>query len=206
MFHRKKRLIVITMLFFVSGCVERNQPVDAETYTKEALYAKETMIPKEIQALGEKVAIKRVIDGDTVEVTGENGDETVRLAMIDTPETVHPEKPQQKFGKEASDFAKTYLSKDTYVILERAYHKKDRYNRTLGYLWVGDVNFNQLMVSLGYARVAFVDSKEPYVAAFEEAEEAAKRQKFHIWSIDGYVTKHGFSMNVVKKVMYRLNR
>lgn len=43
--------------------------------------------------------VKRVIDGDTVEL--ENGDK-VRYIGIDTPETLDPRKPVQCFGKNAS--------------------------------------------------------------------------------------------------------
>ena len=45
------------------------------------------------------VLVKRVIDGDTIELeTGEK----VRYIGINTPETVDPDKPQECFGKEAS--------------------------------------------------------------------------------------------------------
>ena len=42
--------------------------------------------------------VKRVIDGDTLLLT--NG-ERVRLIGVDTPETKHPKKPVERFGKEA---------------------------------------------------------------------------------------------------------
>jgi micrococcal nuclease len=51
----------------------------------------------------EFVKVKRVIDGDTIML--ESG-ERVRLIGVDTPETVHPKKPVEKFGKEASAFTK----------------------------------------------------------------------------------------------------
>ena len=47
--------------------------------------------------------VKRAIDGDTLLLT--NG-ERVRLIGVDTPETKHPQKPVQYFGKEASLFTK----------------------------------------------------------------------------------------------------
>ena len=49
----------------------------------------------------------KVIDGDTVKIKLSNGnEETVRLLLVDTPETVHPTKSVQPFGPEASQFAK----------------------------------------------------------------------------------------------------
>ena len=47
--------------------------------------------------------VERVIDGDTIKLT--NG-ERVRLIGVDTPETKHPKKPVEYFGKEAFAFTK----------------------------------------------------------------------------------------------------
>jgi micrococcal nuclease len=45
------------------------------------------------------VRVKRVIDGDTIML--ESG-ERVRLIGVDTPESVDPRRPVERFGKEAS--------------------------------------------------------------------------------------------------------
>jgi micrococcal nuclease len=47
--------------------------------------------------------VKRVIDGDTIQL--KNG-EIVRLIGVDTPETKHPRKPVEYYGKEASAFTR----------------------------------------------------------------------------------------------------
>ena len=56
--------------------------------------------PPNIQQI-RKVA--RAVDGDTLVLDGK---ERVRLIGVDTPETVHPTKPVEFFGKEASRFTK----------------------------------------------------------------------------------------------------
>lgn len=48
--------------------------------------------------------VTRVIDGDTIVL---DGGERVRLIGVDTPETVHPQKPVEYFGKEASTFGRS---------------------------------------------------------------------------------------------------
>jgi Staphylococcal nuclease homologue len=53
--------------------------------------------PAQIQA----VPVKRVIDGDTLEL---NTGEKVRMIGVDTPGTKDPRKPVQYFGKEATAF------------------------------------------------------------------------------------------------------
>jgi micrococcal nuclease len=52
---------------------------------------------------GELEYVQRVVDGDTLVLgTGER----VRLIGVNTPETVHPKKAVEAFGKEASAFTK----------------------------------------------------------------------------------------------------
>ena len=46
--------------------------------------------------------VERVIDGDTIQVRFEGKSYTVRLIGVDTPETKHPTKPVQYFGREAT--------------------------------------------------------------------------------------------------------
>ncbi|WP_328699902.1 thermonuclease family protein [Chengkuizengella marina] len=46
------------------------------------------------------------MDGDTIKVNLNGKQETIRLLLVDTPETVHQNKPIQPFGPEASQFAK----------------------------------------------------------------------------------------------------
>ena len=45
----------------------------------------------------------RVIDGDTVKIDYRGKATNVRLIGVDTPETVHPNKPVEAYGKEASN-------------------------------------------------------------------------------------------------------
>lgn len=54
--------------------------------------------------------VVRVVDGDTLKATVDGKEETVRLVLVDTPETVHPSKPVQPFGPEASEFAEVYYT------------------------------------------------------------------------------------------------
>lgn len=148
----------------------------------------------------DEVIISRVVDGDTIHVINHEGrEEKVRLLLIDTPESVHPNKQPEKFGQEASDFVKGYLKQGIKVELERGNPAKDKYGRTLGYIFVDGVNFNELMVSKGYARVAYVfEPNTKYLSDLKKAEKRARDRGLNIWSIDGYVTENGFDMSAVK--------
>ena len=54
--------------------------------------------------------VTRVVDGDTAVINVDGEDRRVRLLGVDTPETVHPNKPVQYYGKEASNFTKESIT------------------------------------------------------------------------------------------------
>jgi len=58
----------------------------------------------------EKVVVKRVIDGDTIVL---DDDRRVRYIGINTPETVHPNKDVECYGKESFDKNKELLEGKT---------------------------------------------------------------------------------------------
>ena len=60
------------------------------------------VLKKNCEIDGQEVLISRVVDGDTVEFNCNGSKEKIRIIGIDTPETVHPSKPVECFGKEAS--------------------------------------------------------------------------------------------------------
>ncbi|GGM41243.1 hypothetical protein GCM10011351_29290 [Paraliobacillus quinghaiensis] len=136
--------------------------------------------------------VTRVVDGDTIEINLNGKTEDVRLLLVDTPETKHPRLPVQKFGPEASQFAKDTLSGKT-VGVEYDGPKRDKYDRLLAYLWVDGKNFNQMLLEKGLARYAYVYNP-PYThsSAFMKAQNRAKSAELGIWSIPGYVSSDGF--------------
>jgi len=102
--------------------------------------------------------VVRVVDGDTLKATVDGKEETVRLILVDTPETVHPSKPVQPFGPEASEFAKKTLEGKE-VELELDVSERDQYGRILAYVWIGDKMFNEMLLEKGLARVSVFPSR-----------------------------------------------
>ena len=78
--------------------------------------------------------VVRVIDGDTVKIDYNGKPTNVRLIGVDTPETVHPNKPVEAYGKEASNFTKNLLLGES-VYLRFDIDKTDTYGRLLAYLY-----------------------------------------------------------------------
>lgn len=148
-------------------------------------------IAKETNALGEvnirdmqKVHVSRVIDGDTIEIeTGEH----VRFIGVDTPETVHPKKSVQCYGKKASNKTKALLEgKDIY--LEKDVSETDRYGRLLRYLYIPNpdapeevIFVNEYLIEQGYGVVITYPPDVKYHEQFLEAQRVAQEEKRGLW-------------------------
>ena len=122
--------------------------------------------------------VTRVIDGDTLVVANVG---TVRLIGVDTPETVDPRRPVQAFGKEASDFTRrTALNK--MIRLEFDVEPKDRYGRTLAYVYLPDGAFlNAEIVKRGYGH-AYTQFPFRYLDQFRAYEREAREAGRGLWS------------------------
>ena len=114
-----------------------------------------------------------VYDGDTVLVRMPDGsEETVRLLMIDAPESVHPDESKNtEEGRQASEFLKKLLPKDSKVYLEfeEGDIKKDSYNRLLAFMWLTDTTsvessfvrknmVNAILIEKGFAEFHLYDN------------------------------------------------
>jgi micrococcal nuclease len=127
--------------------------------------------------------VVRVVDGDTIDVVVGGGRERVRLLGIDTPETVHPYKPVQCYGKQASAKV-TALLLGTRVRFEgdRGQGNWDHYGRLLRYVRMpSGTNLNRYLVAAGYAREYTYDSAYRYQASFKAAERQARAAHRGLW-------------------------
>jgi len=136
----------------------------------------------------EEVDVVRVVDGDTIKVRASDGHEyTVRYIGIDTPETVHPSKPVEYMGVEASDRNKE-LVEGKIVYLEFDVEARDKYDRLLAYIWLvnyfDDVNdmVNYLLVREGFANVSTYPPNVKYTYQFLKAEKYARDNDLGLWS------------------------
>ena len=144
--------------------------------------------------------IVSVIDGDTIKVKIGQTTETVRLLLIDTPETKHPKLKTQPFGKEAYTYTFNLLPKGTIVKLEYDKLKMDKYKRLLAYVYINDKMVNELLVSEGLARVGFVIKPNiKHLETLKNSETQSKKKQLNIWSVKGYVKSNGFDSTVIKK-------
>lgn len=122
----------------------------------------------------------RVIDGDTIIVSINGKQERVRLIGVDTPETVHPNKLVEYFGKEASEFTKKMVEGKR-VRLEYDWQKRDRYGRLLAYVYLKDGTFlNAEIIKQGYG-FAYTRFPFKYLEEFRQYEKDARENEKGLW-------------------------
>ena len=127
----------------------------------------------------ETARVTRVVDGDTLVVSIAGEEERVRLIGVDTPETVHPQKPVEYFGKEASVFTKLMAEGRT-VRLEGDPQNfdRDKYRRLLRYVYLPDgrlLNAEIIRQGYGFAYTRFPFSKmEEFRVLERDAREAGR--------------------------------
>jgi len=138
--------------------------------------------------------IVRVVDGDTIQVLLEGNKESLRLIGVDTPETVHPSRPVEFFGMEASNFTKTMFSPGETVYLTFDWDPRDKYNRLLAYTWfVSDtgcwVLHNLALVVNGYGHAYTVFAfRDDYMALFSQAGREAREKQIGLWRVEPTIT------------------
>jgi endonuclease YncB( thermonuclease family) len=119
----------------------------------------------------------RVVDGDTIKVANNGNQLTIRFVGIDAPET---SRKKREAGQSFSQKSTKYL---TSLVLNKMVeiksYGKDRYGRTLGVVFVNDINVNLEMVKAGLAEVYWGSpapgfDDDPYWEAEKEARQANK--------------------------------
>ena len=130
-------------------------------------------------------AVVRVIDGDTLVVDdglSADGEHTIRLMGVNTPETVKPDYPVEAWGPEASAFTHDFVA-DRQVRLQFDRERVDRYGRLLAYVWVDDRLLNEELVRAGLAQFEpQYRYAEPMKRRFRAAQNEARAAQRGIWS------------------------
>ena len=127
--------------------------------------------------------VSRVIDGDTIEILINNEKEKVRLIGVDTPESVHPTKKVECFGKEASIYLKNILE-GRYIKLEYDFGQgdRDKYKRLLRYVYLEDILINKKIIEDGFGYEYTYNIPYKFQTDFKIAENLAKSEGRGLWA------------------------
>lgn len=201
-----KKILIILACFLIIGCDNLTQK-DIEDLVKTgkevAKVAKEISAYLENQKVNdlEVATVERVVDGDTIEVKINGEKFKVRLIGVDTPETKHPRKPVEPYGKEASEYTKKKLDGKK-VYLEKDVSDTDRYGRLLRYVWLKKPdkdkklteemlkdNFNLTLVKEGYGKSSTFPPDVKYAEIIKELEKSAREDNKGLWNYEYHRNK-----------------
>tara|TARA_R110000824_G_C14722109_1_gene625220 strand:- start:38 stop:472 length:435 start_codon:yes stop_codon:yes gene_type:complete len=116
-----------------------------------------------------RAKVKRVIDGDTVDVDVDLGfgiwqnNERVRIMGIDTPESRTRDKIEKKFGLAAKGRLKSLLGKTTVLqttINKKGVDMKGKFGRVLGDFLLKNKKISEILCKEGHAVAYFGGSKK----------------------------------------------
>lgn len=116
--------------------------------------------------------VMNVADGDTVTVLLEREQVKVRLVDIDAPEKGQP------FGNRSKHALEALVKGQDVLVVERG---QDRYHRTLGVIYRGELNVNAEMVRGG---MAWVFRRYTSDGSLYPIEAAAREQRRGLWQED----------------------
>ena len=132
--------------------------------------------------------VTRVTDGDTIKVTGDGSNITIRLVGIDAPETSKKKnEPGQPFSQKSTKYlASLVLNK----VVDLKSYGTGRYGRTLGVVFVNGKNVNLAMVQVGLAEVyRGRQEKGLDLESYRKAEKEARDVGRGMWSLeDAYIS------------------
>jgi endonuclease YncB( thermonuclease family) len=176
-------MIVPVKILFLLGLLAMpvlgtGSTTDQETRLVSSAQSKESRNP-----IAEKRMVIRVIDGDTIVV---HPNEKVRLIGVDAPETVHLKRTAQCFGKDAKEFTRSLVERRTIrLVLDEsnaARNHKDRYGRTLAYVYFDDgTMLNAELIRRGYAH-AYTRFPFRHAVEFRQLERTARSQAVGLWT------------------------
>lgn len=131
-------------------------------------------------------AVKKVYDGDTVLLADGR---KVRLLSINTPE-VEGRNKQEEAGGEAAKRWLTEKLAGKKVRLEFDQERKDKYGRTLAYIFTEDnEHINLALVRLGFAAINIYPPNLRYLDDFILAQHQAEDSQYGLWTLPTYQVK-----------------
>ncbi len=126
---------------------------------------------------GTRVRVERVVDGDTIIVTG---GWRVRYIGMDTPEMCGPGGEPERYAREATRANEKLVGGKT-VSLRKDKSETDRYGRLLRYVYAGGIFVNAELVKRGYAYALSMSPDTRHAELFEELEGEARRKRRGMW-------------------------
>lgn len=202
---RNTAAAMLTAALALSSCVGLNEPqapaparapqdTVAQDATRPGPVAHADGAPAGVPVGAQPATVSRHIDGDTIRVIPLTADavtrlpleagveQRIRILLVDTPETVHPERGQECAGPEASAATAALAPVGSRVWLLGDQSDTDRYGRPLRYLWNEDgADLGAQLLGQGLARVSFWLPDDRQLERYRQLEAAAQASGVGLW-------------------------
>ena len=132
------------------------------------------LLPVRAGADGLDARFLRALDGDSLRVDHAGEVLEVRLIGVDAPEY------RQEYSRKAKEFSQSFCQGKT-LRLEFDKERRDRYGRTLAYVYAGDRMLNEELVRAGLAIPIRIKPNTRFYARFKRAEEQARLDRRGFW-------------------------
>ena len=144
-----------------------------EEEVRKVLDSREAIENHDVTKLPKSAVVKKVIDGDTVELF--NGT-VLRYVGITAPEE------GEDFAEQATKLNQS-LVEGKEIKLEYDNYTSDKFGRVLAYPIINDKNICIELVRKGMAELVIYQKRKPFIYQVQllEAQEQAKKQKLGIW-------------------------
>ncbi len=133
-----------------------------------------------------RVSVKRVIDGDTLEL---KSGQIIRLLGMNTPEVQN----RYREGEAGGETAKQWLTKklgQQEIFIEYDQQQRDKYDRALVHCFLADGHYlNAMLVEEGLASLTLTPPNLRYSDKLITAQSKAEQAKKGIWSLSDYQVK-----------------
>src|SRR3989339_1853272 len=165
---------VLVPVELLKNLKELAKGTEYEDEVKKVLDSREAIENHDFTKLPKIAVVKRVIDGDTVELF--NGT-VLRYTGITAPEE------GESFAEEATKLNQE-LVEGKEIKLEYDNYTSDKFGRILAYAIVDNKNVSIELMSKGMAELVIYQKRKPFIYQTQllEAQEQAKQKKLGIWS------------------------
>jgi endonuclease YncB( thermonuclease family) len=164
---------VLVPVDLLKNLKELSKGTEYEDEVKKVLDSREAIENHDVTKLPKSAVVKRVIDGDTVELF--NGT-VLRYTAITAPEE------NESFAEEATKLNQE-LVEGKEIKLEYDNYTSDKFGRILAYPIINGVNVCVELVSKCMAELVIYQKRRPFIHQVQllEAQEQAKKNKLGIW-------------------------
>lgn len=122
------------------------------------------------------VKLTKCVDGDTAYFTKVGKS---RFLYVDTPESTIQ---HEAYGKTAANYTCSMLKKAKKIQLQYDGPRKDKYNRTLVWVWVDGKLLQKLLVQKGYVEKFYDYGTYSYESELIKLQKQAQKNRVGLWS------------------------